>query len=660
MDFNNMDSSANFILKSEKTPAGDQPNAISQLTEWLLQDNKKQLLIGVTGSGKTFTIANVIRNIQIPVLIITHNKTLAAQWYQELKSMFPENSVQYYISFYDFYRPESYIPRTNTYIEKESVINAEINKLRLDAIKNVITRQDTIIVSSISCIFEAGNPNFYKQTIISLKIDMQISIIELIHMLEKASYEITDELNMSPGSFRTVSSTVDICTWQTSHELIKIKIIDDHITTICFKSKNSESIWNNIDKIIIFPASSHVFPDDVFYKGLESIKNELDEWATNLLILGKDEESKRIIERTNRDLMIMRETHRCNGIENYSIHFQNRKTGEPPNSLFDFFPSKFLLIIDESHQTIPQMKSMYLGSIERISRLIEFGFRLPSALDNRPLKFEEAYERFPQTIYVSATPSPWELNDVGEHIVEQIIRPTGLLDPIIEVRSSDNQLMDSIIEIKKAIASKQRVLVIALTKKMAEKISKFLLEKKIKSCYIHSEVKSYDRIDKLNNLRSGSIDVIVGINLLREGLDLPEVSRVIVLDADQEGFLRSSTALMQICGRAARNKNGLVIFYANKITKSMEYTINENNRRREIQILYNKVNNIIPTTTTREITKKNEIPGYVNEPTKKNEIKNQIQDLTEQMNIAAKEHRYKDAILLREKIKILKKINKKQ
>lgn len=651
---------AKFHLVSKKSPAGDQPKAIEFITEGINKSKRHQLLLGVTGSGKTFTIANIINNVGKKTLILTHNKTLAAQWYQELKELFPENSVQYYISFYDFYRPESFIPRTGTYLEKESVINAEINKMRLNSLISLATRPDTIIVSSISCIFEAGNLENFKDMVFKISVGEKISREDLKVKLTKGSFAETEEIDLPPSSFRSVSETIDIHTLERGNEYIKIRISNNEIVSIYTKNKSDKSSWESVSDVIIYPSSAHVYGDDVFRKGMESIKHEMEEWCRKLKDEGKTEEAIRLEERTLRDLEIMAETHTCHGIENYSIHFSSRKTGDPPNSLLDFIDKDGLLIIDESHQTIPQMRSMHKSTFERINKLVNFGYRLPSAHDNRPLKFEEALKKFPYTVYVSATPSEWEVTKSKDRIAEQIIRPTGLLDPSIEVLPTVNQIEDSVNIIKQETKKNNRCLVISLTKKMAEKISKYLKSKDIKSCYIHSGIKSQDRTDIINDLRSGNTDVIVGVNLLREGIDLPEVTVVLVLDADQEGFLRSATSLMQICGRAARNKNGRVVLFADKMTKSICETIDINNRRRERQDTFNKENNISPETTFRSIASKKDTPGYSESNASKQYLKNEIKDLTEKMEDAALNHKYKEAILLRNKIKTLKKILSKK
>lgn len=642
-----------FHIESDKVPSEDQQAAIDNLAEGF-KKHRHQLLLGVTGSGKTFSVANLIKKVNEPTLVIVHNKTLAVQWFQELKDLFPNNAVRYFISIFDFYRPESYIPKTSTYLEKESVINEEIHRLRINAIASLMSRPDTIVVSSVSCIFGSGNPSGYKDNIIHISIGDKVSTSELSNLLWKANYKTSDELEVGSGHFRVTSSNIDIKTFNDHESSIRINILRGLVDTIRIKSKDFDE-WRNVSAVTISPFTTHAIGNEFWDKGLESIEKELEHWSTELMKEGKMEEANRIIERTKNDLAYMLEHRTCNGIENYSVHFSGKNRGETPYSLLDFFPKNFLTVIDESHQSIPQMRAMHKSTKERISKLVEYGYRLPSAHDNRPLTFDEFESKVDKVLYVSATPFDWEV-EKSENIAEQIIRPTGLLDPVIEIRKIDEQIQDCICEIKKN--PDKKFLVISLTKKMAEKISRHLFKKSIKSNYIHSDLSSYERYKVLHDLRTGEIDVIVGINLLREGLDLPEVSTVFILDADQEGFLRSATSLMQICGRAARNEEGKVILYANNITKSIKYTLEESARRRKKQMAYNKKNNITPTTTIRKIGNASDIPGYSNKI--KSKLGEEIKVLKKEMQQAAQEYKYKRAIELREKIKELESKRKRK
>ena len=645
-----------FVLNTDKSPAGDQKETISILTKSIEERTPRQLLLGVTGSGKTFAVANIVKNINRPTLIIVHNKTLAAQWYQELLELFPNNSVQYYISLFDFYRPEAYIPRTAMYLEKESVINKEIQKLRIQALGSAISKRDTIIVSSVSCIFGAGNPESYAKSVLALKVGDSFSLEEIYNLLWNISYVPTDSIQIEPGTFRATSTMLDIRTFFTENEFIKLRFENNELISIHIRPKDSDD-WKHKEHIYLFPATTYVIPDDLFERGLRSIKEEVKERSKALKEEGKHEEALRIVERTHNDLEFLREHRTCNGIENYSVHFSDKRVSEAPYTLLDFFPDDFLTIIDESHQTIPQMRAMKKSSYERIAKLVDFGYRLPSAHYNRPLSFEEAYKKMKQIVFVSATPSEFEINE-STTVAEQIIRPTGLLDPHIEVRSSDIQIEDAIQIINECVKKKERVLVLAITKKMSEKISRYLQKHGIKSCYLHSELATHERIAVLSDLRSGEIDVIVGINLLREGLDLPEVAVVLVLNADHEGFLRSTTSLLQICGRASRNNEGRVIFYANNITASMSQTITESERRRKKQEEFNKKNNIVPTSTFRKMIDKKDIPGF----SESNKLKQQttIKELKKEMQQAASEHKYQKAIEIRDKIKRLRDLYRKK
>lgn len=636
----------NFFLCSEKTPSIDQKVAIDTLVDNVKKGKKIQTLMGVTGSGKTFSVANVINKLNMPTLIIVHNKTLAAQWYQEIREMFPSNAVRFYISIFDYYRPESYVPRTSTYIEKESVINKEIHKHRAHALESLVSRNDTIVISSVSCIFGTGSPSAYEENVISLSLNKKISIFELTDLLWQANYKSSDNLELKEGEFIVTSSILSVKMLLEPSRTVRISIVNDRIKSILEKIGDAD--FESVKKIKIFPTTTHSIKSSKWEKGIQSIKRELKKWVEHLVSEGKLEEAQRITERTNNDIAFMKEHYTCNGIENYSVHFSGKKRGETPYSLLDFFPKTFLTVIDESHQSIPQMSAMHKSTKERINKLVEFGYRLPSAHDNRPLKFDEALDRMDNIIYVSATPSDRETLDSSD-VVEQIIRPTGLLDPEIEVRSRDSQVDDCLREINAHPSGK--FLIITVTKRMAENLDRYLKSKQIKSKYIHSELTSHERCMVINELRTGKVDVIIGINLLREGLDIPEVTRVFVFDADQEGFLRSTSSLLQICGRAARNAEGKVIFYANRVTCSMKAAIDESSRRRKIQIAHNEKYGITPVTTYRKIEDVNNIPG---KSTVSLDSKSEIDRLKKEMVLAASEHRYSDAIKLRERIALLK------
>ncbi|HOK41721.1 MAG TPA: excinuclease ABC subunit UvrB [bacterium] len=588
-----------FKLYSEFKPAGDQPEAIDKLTDFYLQPkNKRAVLLGVTGSGKTFTMANLINNLQLPTLVISHNKTLAAQLYDEFKSFFPENAVEYFVSFYDYYQPEAYIPQTDTYIEKESDINEEIDRLRLSATSSLIYRNDVIIVASVSCIYGLGSPVDYKKLILYLSKGERIDQRELIERLLKMQYSRNDT-NFTRGTFRVRGYVIDIFPAY-GKDGIRIELLDDEIDRLFYFHPVSGNIISEEQAVSIFPAKHFVMEDYKLEDALVSIERELEEWYEHLIKEKKLLEAQRIKQRTEYDLEMLREMGYCNGIENYSRHLSGRPPGSRPYTLFDYFPDDFLVIIDESHQTIPQIRGMYAGDYSRKQVLVDYGFRLPSALDNRPLKFEEFEEMLDRVLYVSATPAEYEKKK-SKIIVEQIIRPTGLVDPEIIIKPTKNQIDDLIEEIRKCIEKKQRVLVTTLTIEMAEKLTEYLKKLNIKVQYLHSKIHTLDRVEILTNFRAGEFDVLVGINLLREGLDLPEVSVVAILDADIEGFLRSETSLIQIAGRAARNIDGRVILYADKITKSIKNAVAETNRRRTKQLEYNKKNNITPKSIEKEI-----------------------------------------------------------
>ena len=584
-----------FKLFSPYSPAGDQPDAIRQLTEGVLHGERYQTLLGVTGSGKTFTMANVIQNTQKPALVITHNKTLVAQLYGEFKQFFPDNAVGYFVSYYDYYQPEAYMPVSNTYIEKDLSINEELDKLRLQATAQLLSgRRDIIIVASVSCIYGMGNPTDYENGIIRIQQGQVISRQGFLHALVNSLYN-RSEGDFTRGTFRVKGDTIDINLPYVDFGY-RITFFGDEIETIETLELSSGKRISSVENAAIFPANLYVTPKDMLQQVIHEIQDEVAAQELYYKNSGKYIEAQRISERVNYDLEMIRELGYCNGIENYSRFFDRRRPGTRPFCLLDYFPKDFLCFIDESHQTVPQVSGMYGGDRSRKLVLVDYGFRLPSALDNRPLNFNEFETLLNQTIYVSATPSQYELEKCEGVVTEQVVRPTGLLDPPIEVRPSVNQIDDLLDEIDKRIIKGDRVLVTTLTKRMAEEMTKYLHRINIKCKYIHSEVDTLERIEILRELRLGVIDVLVGVNLLREGLDLPEVSLVAILDADKEGFLRNERSLTQTAGRAARNVDGLVIFYADKMTDSMQRTIDETNRRREKQVAFNVEHNIIPTT----------------------------------------------------------------
>lgn len=587
-----------FELQADFTPKGDQPQAIKELVKGIEEHEKHQTLLGVTGSGKTFTIANVIQEVNKPTLILSHNKTLAAQLYGEFKQFFPNNAVEYFVSYYDYYQPEAYIPTSGVYIEKDLSINSEIEKLRLNTTASLMSgRQDVIVISSVSCIYGMGNPADFKESIINVKVGDEFSRSQFLFSLVDILYSRT-EADFTEGTFRVKGDTVDIYPAYADYAY-RIYFWGDEVEAI-HKIDPIEGIKLGEEQLIsLFPANLFVTPKGTMKNSISLIQDDLSKQIRFLESEGKVAESKRLLERTEHDLEMMRELGYCSGIENYSRYFDGRKLGERPYCLLDYFPEDYLLVIDESHVTAPQIRAMYGGDRSRKSNLIEYGFRLPSALDNRPLKFDEFEQLQNQTIFVSATPADYELEKSEGIIVEQLIRPTGLLDPEIDVRPTENQIEDLLEEIQLRIDKNERVLITTLTKRMAEELSKYLDNLNVKTKYIHSEVKVLERVEILRELRLGVFDVLVGVNLLREGLDLPEVSLVVIFDADKEGFLRNYKSMIQTIGRAARNSNGFVIMYADKTTNSMKQAIDETKRRRQIQIDYNTKNEITPTTVQK-------------------------------------------------------------
>ena len=591
-----------YKIISDYSPSGDQPKAIKELTEGFLKGANFQTLLGVTGSGKTYTISHVIKNIGKPTLIISHNKTLAAQLYGEFKSFFPENSVEFFISYYDYYQPEAYIPRTDTFIEKDFAINEEIDRLRLKATSALLEgRDDVVIIASVSCIYGIGSPEEYAGQVVRLKRGQEINRNKFLHLLSDIHYTRND-YEFSRGAYRVRGDVVEIIPAYEDEEGIRIEFFGDEIERLSTINRIDGSVIKaDLDLIRIYPARHFVTTKEDLERAMEAIKQELEERLQVLRNDNKYLEAQRLEQRTRYDLEMMQEVGYCAGIENYSRHMAGRKEGERPACLIDYFPEDFLLIIDESHQSIPQIRAMYAGDRSRKTTLVEHGFRLPSALDNRPLKFEEFEVLMKHAVFVSATPADYELQKSLGVVVEQVIRPTGLLDPVIEVRPIKNQVDDLIKEIRDRAKLKQRVLVTTLTKQMSEDLTDYLDSLKIKVRYLHSEVESGERVEIIRDLRLGEFDVLVGVNLLREGLDLPEVTLVAILDADKEGFLRSERALMQTAGRTARNSEGKVIMYANRITNSMEKVINETRRRRELQTKYNEEHNITPKTIQKSV-----------------------------------------------------------
>ena len=646
-----------FNLHSEYTPTGDQPQAIEYLSNGIKNGKKFQTLLGVTGSGKTFTIANVIKNVQKPTLVLAHNKTLAGQLYSEFKEFFPENQVEYFVSYYDYYQPEAYIAKSDTYIEKDASINDEIDKLRHSATAALFETNNVIIVASVSCIYGLGDPIDYENLIISLRPGMEKSRDEVLKKLVKMQYT-RNEMDFKRGTFRAKGDIVEIYPSGENEKAIRVEFFGDEIDKISEINPLTGKSIGTRNHVMIFPNSHYVTTDEKRDRAIETIEKEMEERVEYFKSQNKFIEAQRIEERTNFDIEMLKETGFCQGIENYSRHISGRPAGSPPFTLFDYFPDDFLLVIDESHVTLPQVRAMYNGDRARKDSLVNYGFRLPSAYDNRPLKFEEFEERINQCIFVSATPAEYEKEHSKGEIVEQIIRPTGLLDPKIEVKPIENQIDDLIVEIQKRVEKNERVLVTTLTKKMAEDLTAYLKNIDIKVNYMHSDIKALERMEIIRNLRLGEFDVLVGINLLREGLDIPEVSLVAILDADKEGFLRSERSLIQTIGRAARNSEGKVIMYADELTESMEKAITETNRRRQIQEQYNKEHNIVPQTIKKSI--RDVIKATVVEDIqakydidKGETIEEIINKLTDEMLKHATQMEFEKAAELRDKIKEL-------
>lgn len=651
-----------FKIESNYRPTGDQPEAIDKLVDGLKKGYKHQILLGVTGSGKTFTMANVIEKVQKPTLVIAHNKTLAYQLASEFKEFFPNNAVEYFVSYYDYYQPEAYVPGSDTYIEKDASINDEIDKLRHSATAALFERNDVIIVASVSCIYGLGDPINYESMVVSLRPGMIIDRDEVLKKLIDIQY-IRNDINFIRGTFRVRGDVLEVFPAASSENTIRVEFFGDEIDRIVEVNHLTGEVIGIRKHVSIFPASHYANSDEVIKRALVTIEDELNERLKELRDQDKLVEAQRLEQRTRYDMEMLSEMGFCQGIENYSAHLSSRPMGSRPFTLIDYFPKDFLMIIDESHVTVPQIRGMYAGDRSRKTTLVEYGFRLPSALYNRPLEFKEFETMINQVIYVSATPGPYE-KEHSMNTVEQIIRPTGLLDPKIEVRPTEHQIDDLVSEINKVVERKERVLVTTLTKKMAEDLTKYFKEIGIKVTYLHSDVETIERMEIIRDLRMGKYDVLVGINLLREGLDLPEVSLVAILDADKEGFLRSETSLIQTTGRAARNVKGKVIMYADTITGSMKRAINETNRRREIQDKYNKEHGIIPKSVSKGIRDIIEATIVAEEEVtfedsfSKDEIESMIIGLEDAMLKAAEELNFEKAAELRDKIIELKKMNR--
>ena len=640
-----------FNLVSKYKPSGDQPNAIDELVKGLNEGKKEQVLLGATGTGKTFTVANVIAKVNKPTLVLAHNKTLAGQLYSELKELFPENKVEYFVSYYDYYQPEAYVPSTDTYIEKDSSINDEIDELRHAATSALLSRRDVIVVASVSCIYGIGEVEEYKNKMLTLSVGDKTERNQVLTKLVDMLYERND-LDFKRGTFRVRGDTLEIIPANQNTTGFRIEFFGDEIDRISEIDTLTGAIISNKKNISIFPASHFVVSDEKLHAAIERIKEELKERLIELKKENKLVAAERLEQRTNYDIEMLEETGFCSGIENYSAPMAGRKRGETPITLMDFFPDDYLLVVDESHVTLPQVRGMYNGDRARKMNLVEYGFRLPSALDNRPLKYDEFEKKLNQVIYVSATPGDLELEHTNNHYVEQIIRPTGLLDPTVEVRKTEGQIDDLVGEIRTRIEKNERVLVTTLTIRMSEELTNYLKELDIKVAYLHSEVKTLERMQIIHDLRAGKYDVIVGINLLREGIDIPEVSLIAILDADKEGFLRSTRSLIQTIGRCARNASGHVIMYGDKITDSMEQAISETARRRAIQEKYNEEHNITPTTIKKEIREViSNVDTVKGKKTKKPSKKEQallMETIEEEMREAARNLDFERAMELRD------------
>ena len=656
-----------FELVTDFEPRGDQPQAIAKLADGISRGRKAQVLLGITGSGKTFTMASVVAKVQKPTLVLAHNKTLAAQLYQEFKSFFPNNAVEYFVSYYDYYQPEAYIARTDTYIEKDMAINDTIDKMRLSATRSLLEREDVLIVASVSCIYGLGSPEFFRGMNLHVERGKECRRDDLLLHLVEMQYKRND-YDFARATFRVRGDVLDIFPAYEEDLAIRIEFFGDEVEGIYEIDPLTGKVRSPLEQVTIYPSSHHVTPEEVRLEAIETIKAELQERKAYFEKENKLIELQRIHERTMHDLEMIREVGFCKGIENYSRHFARRQSGEPPACLLDYFPKDYLLFIDESHQSIPQLHAMYNGDRARKSSLVDFGFRLPSAYDNRPLKFEETYGRVNQVVFVSATPAAWEIHEAGGEVVEQVIRPTGLLDPIIETRPATGQVDDALDEIRSEIARGGKVLVTTLTKRLAEELTKYLVELDVKAKYLHSDIDTLERVQIIQDLRAGLFDVLVGINLLREGLDIPEVSLVAILDADKEGFLRSETALVQTCGRASRNVNGRVIMYCDRITNSIKRTLDITRERRQLQQQYNEEHGITPRTVKRGIIplvlpvlEEEEVVYPIGEvpPTKgvaeapheyltSAEVEAKIAFYGEEMKKAAKELRFEDAAHFRD------------
>lgn len=657
-----------FRLHSRFQPAGDQPQAIAKLVEGLQDGELHQTLLGVTGSGKTYTVANVIERIQRPTLIMAHNKTLAAQLYGEMKEFFPENAVEYFVSYYDYYQPEAYVPSSDTYIQKDASLNEHIEQMRLSATKALIERRDVVIVATVSAIYGLGEPASYFEMVLHLVRGDLMDQRKLLRRLAELQYTRNDT-ELRRATYRVRGEVIDIYPAESEREALRVELFDDEIERLSLFDPLTGEILSRIARYTVYPKTHYVTPREKLLEAVEAIKVELKERLEQLRSMNKLVEAQRLEQRTLFDLEIILEVGYCSGIENYSRHLSGQKAGEPPPTLFDYLPDDSLIVIDESHQTIPQIGAMFRGDRSRKETLVEYGFRLPSALDNRPLKFEEFEARAPQRIYISATPGPYELERSGA-VAEQVVRPTGLIDPEVEIRPASRQVDDLLSEIRARAAKSERVLVTTLTKRMAEDLTEYLLDHDISVRYLHSDVETVERVEIVRDLRLGKFDVLVGINLLREGLDIPEVSLVAVLDADKEGFLRSAVSLIQTIGRAARNVNGKAILYADKITKSIEKTLEETERRRAKQLEYNRIMGVTPTSASRNVTDILEVPipgaGYAYAPKPKTKVAEKpeeygtlkpgdaaklIKQLEEKMYAHARELEFEEAAKVRDEIK---------